>query len=285
MLEERRLQHYGVKGMKWGVRRTPEELGHRPSASKIDKPDGSVNSLELVLLNLGLVVLPVAAYTAASNVGSKKIMAKASEADLQITKLSQAAKISPPESYKESAKNTNNTRSINKNYTNNCPHTTMAYELRRRGYDVKAKPAPKGMLISDIQKDYGNPERYVFTNLHRSLSYKPINDSLNHYFSELPDGYRGAATVFWKNVQSGHIFNVEKINGKVMFIDSQNGKSGEFKGLNLRRIITTGVAREVIPFYKLGPENYLTRAEEVSFFRIDNAKISEKDIDQKLLRG
>lgn len=23
------LQHYGVKGMKWGVRRTPEQLGHR----------------------------------------------------------------------------------------------------------------------------------------------------------------------------------------------------------------------------------------------------------------
>lgn len=24
------LMHYGVKGMKWGVRRTPEELGYKP---------------------------------------------------------------------------------------------------------------------------------------------------------------------------------------------------------------------------------------------------------------
>ena len=24
------LMHYGVKGMKWGVRRTSEELGHKP---------------------------------------------------------------------------------------------------------------------------------------------------------------------------------------------------------------------------------------------------------------
>lgn len=23
------LMHYGVKGMKWGVRRTPEQLGHK----------------------------------------------------------------------------------------------------------------------------------------------------------------------------------------------------------------------------------------------------------------
>lgn len=34
------LLHYGVKGMKWGVRRTPEELGHRSKATveKTEKP-------------------------------------------------------------------------------------------------------------------------------------------------------------------------------------------------------------------------------------------------------
>lgn len=34
------LLHYGVKGMKWGVRRTPEELGHKPKSTvaKTDKP-------------------------------------------------------------------------------------------------------------------------------------------------------------------------------------------------------------------------------------------------------
>lgn len=28
------LEHYGIKGMKWGVRRSPEELGHRTSTKK-----------------------------------------------------------------------------------------------------------------------------------------------------------------------------------------------------------------------------------------------------------
>lgn len=28
------LMHYGVKGMKWGIRRTPTQLGHKPSGSK-----------------------------------------------------------------------------------------------------------------------------------------------------------------------------------------------------------------------------------------------------------
>lgn len=30
------LQHYGVKGMKWGVRRTPEQLGHRTHKTATD---------------------------------------------------------------------------------------------------------------------------------------------------------------------------------------------------------------------------------------------------------
>lgn len=28
------LFHYGIKGMKWGVRRTPEQLGHRKGVRK-----------------------------------------------------------------------------------------------------------------------------------------------------------------------------------------------------------------------------------------------------------
>lgn len=31
------LEHFGVKGMKWGVRRTPEQLGYKKSAKRLKK--------------------------------------------------------------------------------------------------------------------------------------------------------------------------------------------------------------------------------------------------------
>lgn len=34
MPSEVSLEHYGVKGMKWGIRRTPEQLGHKISKLK-----------------------------------------------------------------------------------------------------------------------------------------------------------------------------------------------------------------------------------------------------------
>ena len=37
MAEE--IRHHGVKGMKWGVRHTPEQLGHKPGGGSAEKVD------------------------------------------------------------------------------------------------------------------------------------------------------------------------------------------------------------------------------------------------------
>ena len=33
-MENKELYHYGVKGMRWGVRRTPAQLGHTPASKR-----------------------------------------------------------------------------------------------------------------------------------------------------------------------------------------------------------------------------------------------------------
>lgn len=47
------IEHYGVKGMKWGVRRTPEQLGHRTRTNKdVDAIVKSMSKSDLEKLNL-----------------------------------------------------------------------------------------------------------------------------------------------------------------------------------------------------------------------------------------
>jgi hypothetical protein len=40
------LCHYGVKGMKWGVRRSPEQLGHEPRRKTIEKSEESATMVD-----------------------------------------------------------------------------------------------------------------------------------------------------------------------------------------------------------------------------------------------
>lgn len=46
MNKEKSLLHYGVLGMHWGIRRTPEELGHRPRRSAGDRIRSSIANVK-----------------------------------------------------------------------------------------------------------------------------------------------------------------------------------------------------------------------------------------------
>lgn len=48
------LYHYGVKGMKWGIRRTPEQLGHKRVAKKL-KSDKIKDTTVENAINFGIV--------------------------------------------------------------------------------------------------------------------------------------------------------------------------------------------------------------------------------------
>lgn len=37
LISQDELEHHGVKGQRWGVTRTPEELGHRAAKTPIEK--------------------------------------------------------------------------------------------------------------------------------------------------------------------------------------------------------------------------------------------------------
>lgn len=111
----------------------------------------------------------------------------------------------------------------------NCQRCVPALEMRRRGYDVTAKPKPEGEGYSDI------------------LCYRPFevwekpdvipckDDGVSDIRKNMAgwgDGARAQVVVVWKNTNIGHTFYVEQDGGEAKFYDPQTGSldaSGYFK--------------------------------------------------------
>ena len=93
------------------------------------------------------------------------------------------------------------------------------YELRRRGYNVTAKPT------KDLQKDFlsrGGNYAKVFKNPEIIRCYGDVAETIKSYLKEWGEGARSEICVVWKSRQDfSHIFAAENRNGKIIFVDPQ----------------------------------------------------------------
>ena len=121
-------------------------------------------------------------------------------------------------------------------WTNNCQRCVPAYEMRQRGYDVKATPRPTVLKKSFFT---GQVEKVVTNDDH--LSWHPFDawippDSVpcpggigdvEKKMSEWGDGSRAEVMVYWQGAHGGgHVFVAQQINGITHFIDPQSGEEG-----------------------------------------------------------
>lgn len=106
-------------------------------------------------------------------------------------------------------------------YKVNCQRCVPTYEMRRRGYDVIAKPNNawgKGDYLSrNSNKAFENAE------VHWSLPGTGKRE-IERLLKEWGEGARAEVGVTWKGANSGHVFVAENIGGKVVFIDPQSGE-------------------------------------------------------------
>lgn len=112
-------------------------------------------------------------------------------------------------------------------YRVNCQRSVMAYEARRRGYDVIAKPALMDNDRLRKMKTNGWPD--VFKNGFSSLevpegnSVSMVKESILKIMASYGDNARAIVRVQWK-FGGGHVFIAEQVKGKTVFIDPQTGK-------------------------------------------------------------
>lgn len=143
-------------------------------------------------------------------------------------------------------------------YRINCQRCVQAYELRRRGYDVIAKPKPAANnIITWGSECFIQPGQYH--NSWEAFSLNLTKAAVQNELKSSPDGARYAIYAKWKGRGTGaHVFIAEKENGVIVYLDPQTGK------------------QNVDYYFNEGKNGHF------GFFRMDDKKITS---DQNILNA
>lgn len=115
-------------------------------------------------------------------------------------------------------------------YKANCQRVVVAYELRRRGYDVVSQPTYKNDTIGKIvHVDRKNGIYYSrWSGAFQSAKIENAGGrnaeqmvaNINGKMASYGNGARAVLQVQWKD-GGAHVFNVERQNGKTVYVDAQ----------------------------------------------------------------
>ena len=127
-------------------------------------------------------------------------------------------------------------------YQHNCQTCTMTYELRRRGFNVEAKPSP---LVNKVMREFdlfaaskganwtlrllnsdGTPVKYKYSGY--DITKDTIASKNAYIQNETKQQGRYEVYCAWKGKNAGaHVFIVERQkNGELLWFDPQSGRRG-----------------------------------------------------------
>lgn len=237
------LIHYGVKGMKWGVRHDYVRKGRKKdnTEQKINKQ----KALKYAAIGAGIVAAGIIVYGGykihqihktegyvysdkkvesiyQKVLASKKLPPPNDFDDLSVvnpTKLSHGIRdrlfLSGVEKLNKEEKKLL-VKEIKEGNYSNCAKCTIARDLRSRGYDVVAGPSTHGMT----------DKRFIwcYEEEPKPSTITPANaETAIHAMLAFGNGASGDITL--SNQESGHSMYFKVINGRVRIFDYQTGLS------------------------------------------------------------
>lgn len=140
-----------------------------------------------------------------------------------------------------------NYSSRDKAYTTNCTNCVPAYEMRKRGYNVTARPTTKNHYLSR------HPEEAWIDAKVKNTSGNGLDDIIDT-IGKWTDGARAEVAITWKGSRNGHVIVAENVNGKIRFYDVQSGEK---------------ISSKLFSYVEEG---------KTTFWRIDNLELSDRGI-------
>jgi hypothetical protein len=142
---------------------------------------------------------------------------------IDIVEKSTGAVKGTPLSILDAASGANPRFSQDESYQNNCQRCVQTYEMRRRGYNVIAKPLPvSGNTIVWGSECFVQPGEDAY----HAFSMNRTAVSVKKEIAASPEGARFTVYALWKKTYGGaHVFIAEKNGGTVRYLDPQNGKT------------------------------------------------------------
>ena len=156
-----------------------------------------------------------------SNAG---LTAATATAILDIVEQATGAKKGTSMAIQDAVKGANPNYSRGSAYGVNCQRCVQAYEFRRRGYDVVAKPKPStNNIISWGSECFIQPGAYQYS--YQAYALNQTEAAVKKALANAPDGSRFSIYIKWKRTYGGsaHVFIAEKTGGVVHYLDPQTG--------------------------------------------------------------
>lgn len=137
-------------------------------------------------------------------------------------------------------------------FSENCQRCVVAYELRRRGYDVEAQPTYKGDAWPQVHVVNGQrlgrwrgAFRHAVTDKvgvrgNNAKAEAKVLSNIASKMREYGNGARAVVNIGYRGVGTGHVFSVENVGGRIQYVDAQSGQRYNAQSMkNLMHIVDT----------------------------------------------